>query len=63
VFFRTLSKEALCRVPRKKKLGKRKYSAKNLFAECLTLGKEFLLPSVLFLALDKKLLPSAFFQH
>jgi hypothetical protein len=33
VFFRALDKEALCRVPSKKNLGK-KHSAKKLFAEC-----------------------------
>jgi hypothetical protein len=32
-FFLSLDKEAFCRVPRKKILGKRKHSAKKLFAE------------------------------
>jgi hypothetical protein len=33
-FLRALSKEAICRVPSKKTLGKRKHSAKKIFAEC-----------------------------
>jgi hypothetical protein len=64
VFFRALGKEALCRVPRKKTLGKRKHSAKKLFAECFIFDtrQRVSLPSV-FLTLDKELFAECFFSN
>jgi hypothetical protein len=61
--FSALGKEAFCRVPHKKTLGKIKNSAKSFFAECFifdTRQRVYLL-SVLFLTLGKELFAECFF--
>jgi hypothetical protein len=52
VFFRALDKEAILPSTTQKTLGKRKHSAKKLFAECF-----------IFDARQRVSLPSAFFRH
>jgi hypothetical protein len=63
--FLVLGKEALCRVSRKKTLGKRKDSAKKLFDECFIFDtrQRVYLPSIFFDTWQRALCRVSQIQH